>query len=416
MNQETNRNRHDLKAIARRAMVDRGLLPDFSPAVEAEVKKLIAPPDQHDASIRDLRKLLWVSIDNDDSRDLDQLSYGEPAGQGVTRILVAIADVDALVAMGSAIDRHAWQNTTSVYTAALIFPMLPVELSTDRTSLNEDQERLAVVIEMFVADDGTVTKGDVFRATVKNYAKLAYNSVAAWLDGQGPAPERVASVPGVDAQLRLQDRVAQALRNVRHENGALTLETIEPRAVFDGDVLTDLRVEEKNRAKELIEDLMVASNGVTARFLAAKGVPSIRRVLRSPERWQRIVELAANLNETLPAEADSAALDAFLAKRRKAAPATFPDLSLAIVKLMGRGEYEVQYPSRTTHTPPPRTGGTPIFSPSACSRQPWPERRRHTAKTLSMRWPSTAPSKKTTPTRSNAACGSPPPRCSWNPG
>ena len=348
MNQATNRNRHDLRAIARKAMVDRGLLPDFSPAVEAEVKALTVPEDQHDPSIRDLRSLLWVSIDNDDSRDLDQLSYGEPAGKGLTRLLVAIADVDALVARASAIDRHAWQNTTSIYTAAQIFPMLPVELSTDRTSLNEDQERLAIVIEMFVQDDGTVAKSDVYRATVKNYAKLAYNSVAAWLDGQGPAPARVTSVPGVDAQLRLQDRVAQAMRNVRHEHGALTLETIEPRAVFDGDMLTDLRVDEKNRAKELIEDLMVAGNGGTARFLAAKGVPSLRRVLRSPERWERIVQLAANLSEVLPETPDSAALDLFLTKRRKANPATFPDLSLAIVKLIGRGEYEVQYPGGTT--------------------------------------------------------------------
>ena len=348
MNRNASPHRHDLRAIARRAMVDRGLLPNFEPAVAAEVVRLAAPAANGDASIRDLRSLLWVSIDNDDSRDLDQLSFGEAAGAGATRLLVAIADVDALVAVGSAIDGHARHNTTSVYTPAEIFPMLPTELSTDRTSLNEDQERLAIVIEMTVGDDGEVAQSDVYRAHVKNRAKLAYNSVAAWLDGQGPAPGRVATVPGVDAQLRLQDRVAQAMREVRHKHGALSLETIEPRAVFDGDTLTDLRIDEKNRAKELIEDLMIAANGITARFLAAKGYPSLRRVLRSPERWQRIVELAARLGEKLPPAPDAVALDAFLSKRRQVDPTRFPDLSLSVVKLMGRGEYEVERPGGTS--------------------------------------------------------------------
>jgi exoribonuclease-2 len=266
----------------------------------------------------------------------------------MTRVLVAIADVDALVTKDSAIDEHAAHNTTSVYTAAEIFPMLPATLSTDRTSLGEDQVRPAIVVEMLVGGDGSVAKSDIYRATVLNHAKLAYNGVAAWLEGRGPAPGRVATVPGVDAQLRLQDSVAQALRAVRHRQGALSLETIEPRAVFDGDVLADLRLDEKNRAEELIEDLMIAANGVTARFLAARGLPSIRRVLRSPERWERIVEMAAGLNETLPAEPDAASLEAFLCKRRRADPDTFPDLSLAVVKLMGRGEYVVEPPGGTT--------------------------------------------------------------------
>ncbi len=344
MNQAGKRHRHDLRAIARQAMIDRGLLPDFSPAVVAEVAGLVEPAAGRDSSIRDLRGLLWVSIDNDDSRDLDQLSFAEPAGAGATRVLVAIADVDALVAKGSAIDGHARHNTTSIYTAAEIFPMLPEELSTDRTSLGEDDERPAVVVEMLVSEDGAVSKSDVYRARVLNRAKLAYDSVAAWLEGDGPPPGRVASVPGVEAQLRLQDRVVQALRTVRHQHGALSLETIEARAVFDGDLLADLRVEEKNRAKELIEDLMIAANGVTARFLQARGLPSLRRVLRSPERWDRIVQLAAGLSETLPAAPDAAALETFLSKRRRADPATFPDLSLAVVKLMGRGEYEVEVP------------------------------------------------------------------------
>jgi len=325
-------------------MIDRGLLPDFSPAVVAETAGLAAPAVGRDSSVRDLRGLLWVSIDNDDSRDLDQLSFAEPAGAGATRVRIAIADVDALVTKGSAIDGHAGHNTTSVYTAAEIFPMLPTGLSTDRTSLGEDVERRAIVVEMLVRGEGAVAESDVYRATVLNRAKLAYDSVAVWLEGDGPPPGRAATVPGVEAQLRLQDAVAQALRTVRHQQGALSLETIEPRAAFDGDTLADLRLDEKNRAKELIEDLMIAANGVTARFLEARGLPSLRRVLRSPERWERIVRLAADLEETLPAAPDAAALETFLSKRRRADPATFPDLSLAVVKLMGRGEYEVELP------------------------------------------------------------------------
>ena len=338
------RHRHDLRAIARRAMMDRGLLPDFSPAAVAETAGIAEPVVDRDSSIRDLRGFLWVSIDNDYTRDLDQLSFAEPAGAGATRVLVAIADVDALVMKGSAIDEHAGHNTTSVYTAAEIFPMLPLELSTDRTSLGEDVERLAIVVEMLVSGDGSVAKSSLYRARVLNRAKLAYDSVALWLEGGGPPPGRVATVPGVEAQLRLQDGVVQVLRTVRHQHGALSLDTIEPRAVFDGDSLADLRLDEKNRAKELIEDLMIAANGVTARFLEARGLPALRRVLRSPERWERIVQLAADLNETLPAAPDAAALEAFLSKRRRADPDRFPDLSLAIVKLMGRGEYEVELP------------------------------------------------------------------------
>jgi len=344
MSQAKRGHRHNLRAIARRAMIDRGLLPDFSPAVVKETHGLAAPRVEPEPPIRDLRQLLWVSIDNDDSRDLDQLSFAEPAGAGATRLLVAIADVDAWVAKSSAIDGHARHNTTSVYTAAEMFPMLPTELSTDRSSLGEDEERLAIVVEMVVRGDGSLSESDVYRANVLNRAKLAYDGVGAWLEGAGPAPARVAAVPGVDAQLRLQDTVAKAMRAVRHQHGALSLKTIEARAVFEDDTLSDLRVDEKNSAKELIEDLMVAANGVTARFLEARGLPSLRRVLRSPERWGRIVQLAADLGASLPETPDAAALEVFLSKRRREDPTTFPDLSLAVVKLMGRGEYEVELP------------------------------------------------------------------------
>ena len=333
-----------LQRIAHQVMLARGMLPDFSPAAIAQVDRITHAAT--DPTVRDLRSLLWASIDNDDSRDLDQLSVAEPLSDGAVKILVAIADVDALVAKSSAIDDHARTNTTSVYTAAQIFPMLPEKLSTNLTSLAEGEERLAVVIEFVVASDGTLKGSDIYRALVLNRAKLAYNSVAAWLEGAAPAPPKLAAVTGLEEQLRIQDRAAQALRRVRLQHGALRLETIEVHAVFDGSALADLVPDEKNRAKELIEDFMVAANGVTARYLAAKGMPSLRRVLRVPKHWDRLVELAAEVGEKLPSAPDAAALDAFLAKRRAADPDRFPDLSLSVVKLLGSGEYELEVPGQ----------------------------------------------------------------------
>ncbi|HWR20508.1 MAG TPA: RNB domain-containing ribonuclease, partial [Verrucomicrobiae bacterium] len=348
MSHAGHRHRHDLQAIARQAMLARGLLPDFSPEVVLEVNRLTRSATKRASAIQDLRSLLWCSIDNDDSRDLDQLTVAEPMDDGAVKILVAVADVDALVRKGTATDAHAQHNTTSVYTEAEIFPMLPLPLSTDLTSLNEDEDRLAIVIEMVVNQDGSLGRSDIYRAWVVNHAKLTYHSVAAWLDGREPAPERVATVAGLDEQLRIQDRVAQTLRTVRHVHGALSLETIEPRAVFENDTLTDLRVEGKNRAQELIEDLMIAANRVTARYLETRGLPSLRRILRSPDRWQRIVELAAPLGAQLPPEPDAIALETFLSKRRRIDPVGFPDLSLTVVKLIGRGEYVVEDSGQTS--------------------------------------------------------------------
>lgn len=339
----------DLRTIARRAMLARSLLPDFSDATLAETAAIaaaIAPLGESAGSARDLRDLLWASIDNDDSRDLDQLSVAEPLADDVVKILIAIADVDALVKKGSAIDAHAQANTTSVYTAAQIFPMLPEKLSTDLTSLGEGADRHAIVIEIAVQPDGAIAGSDIYPAAVRNHAKLAYNSVAAWLDGTSPAPARVRAVPGLEAQLRIQDRVAQQLRKRRFEHGALTLETLEARAVFDDGILSDLVPEGRNRAKDLIEDFMIAANGVTARFLDRKGFPSLRRVLRSPERWGRIVLLARSLGESLPPDPSNEALAAFLVRRREADPARFADLSLAVVKLLGRGEYVLDLPGQ----------------------------------------------------------------------
>lgn len=336
--------RSDLKKIARRVMLESGFLPDFDPPVLAELRTIGGPAKPPAPSIRDLRTLLWASIDNDDSLDLDQLTVAESLPDGRVKVLVAIADVDALVRKGSAIDDHAQHNTTSIYTAPQNFPMLPERLSTDLTSLVEGQERLAVVIEIVVDAGGIVVSSDIYPARVLNHAKLAYNSVAAWLTGQGPIPPRVAAVPGLGDLLRLQDRVAQLLRAQRIHQGALTLQTVEARAVFDGDVLRDLRPQEQNRAQALIEDFMIAANGATVHLLEAKGVPSLRRVLRTPEHWDRIVELAAQLGEQLPAAADARVLQTFLAKRQQADPLRFPDLSLAIIKLLGSGEYVVELP------------------------------------------------------------------------
>ena len=331
--------RTDLRSIARRAMIERDLLPDFSAAAISELAGIQAAATEPQENLRDLTGRLWASIDNDDSRDIDQLTVAELCPDQSVKILVAIADVDALVKKDSALDGHAKHNTTSVYTAGDMFPMLPEKLSTDLTSLGEGQDRLAVVVEMVVTEDGAVLRSTIFRALVHNRAKLAYNSVAAWLAGEAPAPERVTAVSGLDAQLRLQDQVAQRLKARRHQQGALSLETIEPRPVFDGEVLTDLRVEQKNRAKELIEDFMIAANQATASYLKGKGIPSFRRILRSPERWQRIRDVAARLDEQLPSEANAHALEEFLVKRQHVDPLTFPDLSLTIVKLIDRGEY-----------------------------------------------------------------------------
>jgi exoribonuclease-2 len=336
--------RDQLRAVAVRAMRDRGLDPDFPPEALAQAHALHEAPRTTEEAVRDLRQLLWCSIDNDDSRDLDQLSVAEPLADGAVKLLVAIADVDAAVPKNSPVDRHAAQNTTSVYTPAAIFPMLPEQFSTDLTSLNDDQDRLSIVVEMVVNGDGELTKSDVYGARVRNRAKLAYNSVGAWLAGDGALPPAAAQVAGMDEQLRVQDRVAQSLDRVRREHGALEFLTVEVQHVFDGDTLHEVRSQLPNRAKTLIQNLMIAANGVTARFLDQRGFPSLRRVVKSPERWDRIRAVAAELGDTLPPAADSTALSAFLERRRQAAPDRFADLSTTIIKMIGSGEYVVDPP------------------------------------------------------------------------
>ncbi len=325
-------------------MRERGLDPDFPQDALAQAAAIRSAPTTTEEPTRDLRQLLWCSIDNDDSRDLDQLSVAEALHDGDVKVLVAIADVDAAVAKGSPIDRHAALNTTSVYTPGVIFPMLPERLSTDLTSLADRQDRIAIVIEFLVSRDGALKSSLLYGATVNNKAKLAYNAVGAWLEHAGPLPQTAAAVAGMDQQLRMQDGVAQALDAVRVQHGALGFETIEVENVFDGDSLHEVRPQAPNRAKSLIANLMIAANGVTARFLDARGFPSLRRVVKSPERWDRICALAGQLGDTLPAAADSLALAAFLERRKKADPQTFPDLSTSVIRLLGRGEYVVDPP------------------------------------------------------------------------
>ncbi|TMQ58871.1 MAG: RNB domain-containing ribonuclease [Candidatus Eisenbacteria bacterium] len=336
-----------LLRVARRAMVEYGLEPDFPAEAIAEVEGIAGPAEPRGAGVRDLRNLPWCSIDNDDSRDLDQLTVAVPAPDGgTTRIIVAVADVSAMVEPGSALDGHAVANTTSVYTPPKVFPMLPERLSTDLTSLNEGVDRLAVAVEFTVDGEGLTTESSVSPAAVRNRAKLAYSSVGAWLEGNAGIPSAVEAVPHLTENLRIQDRAAQAIKTRRHEHGALELETIDVRARFEDEAVTGLTPERRNRAKEIIENFMIAANGAIARFLTERRLPVMRRVVRSPERWQRIVEIARALGESLPAEPDAKPLNEFLLRRRAADPLRFPDLSLSIIKLLGRGEYVASFPGQ----------------------------------------------------------------------
>jgi exoribonuclease-2 len=337
-----------LMQIARRVMQERGFLTDFSEAALDELKNIHEVNWEAKAYGKDLCHLLWASIDNDDSLDLDQLTVAEALPDNKVKILVAIADVDTLAKINSAIDEHARRNTTSVYTAGKTFPMLPERLSTDLTSLNYQEDRPAIVIEIVISDVGEIQSSDIYHAVVCNHAKLAYNGVAAWLEGKVAAPDKAVVVdPSLAENLRVQARVAQKLRSRRHKRGALDLQTLEARPIFAGDEIRDMQVDETNEAKEIIEEFMIAANDVTARFLHGKQVPSLRRVVRSPKRWERIVEIAAQHNFQLPSDPDSVALARFLTGQKAADPLRFPDLSLSVIKLLGPGEYVVELPNET---------------------------------------------------------------------
>jgi VacB/RNase II family 3'-5' exoribonuclease len=339
---ESERHRQYLEALARRAMEEKGLRPEFPTAALKEAERLSpAGPGGH--GVRDLRGLPWCSIDNDDTRDLDQLTVAEPL-DGAARVRVAIADVDVLVEQGSAIDEHARTNTTSVYTVARVFHMLPERLSTGLTSLNEGEDRRTIVVELVVQRDGSTADEDVYPAVVRNRAKLTYAGVAAWLDGGGPLPQGMADIPELVEQIRLQDAAAQRLRRLRHECGALDLRRNDVQPVLRGNRVETLQNDDSDRAKELIQDFMITANSTMARFLESRRLPSLRRIVRQPRRWDRIVDLARLTGDRLPSEPDSGALSEFLARRREADPDAYPELSLAVVKLIGSGEYVADLP------------------------------------------------------------------------
>ena len=332
----------DVDAAARRTVVDAGFEPDLDAAAQTQLDTIKGPAPAV-AAIRDLRDKPWSSIDNKESRDLDQVEYAERLPDGDVRLVVGIADVDTLVPKGTPLDTHAYANCTSVYTGVEVFPMLPEKLSTDCTSLNEGQDRVIIAIETVVNATGDVVSYDVYRAMGRNTAKLAYDDVGDWLDG-GPPPEKVAGNKVLTEQLQLQAEASKRLKDERARNGALELDTIEATPIAQNGKVVDLKVIHKNRARDLIEDFMIASNVAIAKFLEAKGRSGIRRVVREPERWSRIVEIASRYGETLPAEPNSLALAQFLSKRRTADPERFPDLSVSIVKLMGPGIYALDLP------------------------------------------------------------------------
>jgi exoribonuclease-2 len=334
----------DLRTAARRIIEENGFDADFGADVTQQLDS-IREPASPTLDVRDLRHLLWSSIDNVESRDLDQVEVAELVGDRAIRVLVAIADVDSLVPKGTPIDERAYANSTSLYTGIDVFPMLPERLSTDLTSLGEGEDRLAVVIETVVDADGDIQSFDVYRAYVHNGAKLNYDDVGVWLDG-GPPPAKAASNTELMRQLELQQQASKRLKSERERNGALELDTIEATPVAKDGRIIDLKLVRKNKARDLIEDFMIASNVSIARFLEARGRSGIRRVVREPERWNRIVELAGRYGGTLPNEPDAMALAQFLKARRAADPDRFPDLSLSIVKLMGPGIYALDLPGR----------------------------------------------------------------------
>ncbi len=337
---------NELRAAAAHDAREAGFITGFPGHVLQEAREVAGRSPEIIAlsHVRNLTGLTWSSIDNSESRDLDQVEYAEPLPDGRIRILVGIADVDAYVPKASLVDRHAYASTVSVYTPGIVFPMLPEQLSNDTTSLLEGEDRLAVVTEMIVANDGEVGGVSIYRALVRNRVKLVYERIGEWLEGRAPVPVEVERISGMEAQLRLQEEASARLRVLRLRKGALELETKESAPVVSGGNIVELRTRERTRAHEIIENFMIAVNTAMAGFLESEGVASLRRVVREPERWPRIVDIAARFGESLPARANSLALSIFLSRRRAADPARYAELSLSILKLMGAGEYVVETP------------------------------------------------------------------------
>lgn len=338
----------DLTALANQLMLENGFIPGYPERVRKEIEAIFPPiiPQHHEMS-NDYRHLLFFSMDNDDSRDLDQLTYAEKLPNGEYKIYIAVADVDLLVKKQTAIDARAAQNTTSVYTPTKIFPMLPEELSTDLTSLNPGEDRHSIVFEGVINSLGELKTYEIKPAYVHNHAQLAYDSVSNWLEGNGPIPEQITVIPGLEQQTRLQDDISKILDEYRHRGGALSLQTIEPKPVLENDKPVAITTMPKNRGRTLIENFMIIANTISARFSRDQKIPSLRRVVIVPRRWDKIMEVAAKYGTHLPEEPNQVALEKFLVDRKKADPDTFPDLSLTIIKLLGNGEYQIAFPGET---------------------------------------------------------------------
>ena len=327
---------------ARQVMIENGFEPDFPSEAEAQATQANSLPTA--GEVRDMRDTLWSSIDNKTSRDLDQIEFAEKLENGDIRLLVGIADVDEHVPKHSAIDGHAAKNTVSVYTEAKTFPLLPEELSFGLTSLLEDEDRMTVVVELVVKENGDVPGNNVFLAMTRNHAKLNYEEVGDWLDDEAEIPEKVRNTPGLEDQIRLQMEAAQQLHKFRNERGALEFETIESSAIVTDGEIRGLESVRPNSARKIIENLMVAANVEMAEFLELHGSLSLRRIVKTPERWEGIRKIAAALGESLPEQPDALALSGFLDRQRQRDPIHFPDLSLAVVKLIGSGDYVVKVP------------------------------------------------------------------------
>ncbi len=339
----------DLKARANQEMLAEGLLPDFEASVIQEIQNLKQKQQyitDTNTAHRDLRSLLWSSIDNPESKDLDQIEYVEEQKGGNVRVMIAIADVDTFAPKGSAIDNHAFSNTTSVYTGITTYPMLPDDLSFNLTSLVEGADRPAIVIDLIIGQSGVVLTSNIYPAIVRNQAKLDYKMVGNWLEQGGSPPDKIAKVQGLSDQILLQNKVKELIHNQRKQQGSLYLHTPEATTVAKNGVVLDLELVEENPARDLIENFMISGNIAVSRFLEAKKIPSIRRIVKTPERWQRIVEVAQSYGQSLPVEPDAKALAQFLLNRKDADPLRFPDLSLTIVKLLGRGEYVMEIPGQ----------------------------------------------------------------------
>jgi VacB/RNase II family 3'-5' exoribonuclease len=334
---------YNLELLAKQVMIQKGLEPEFSKEALQQLQT-IHTPASIPKRMEDLRSLPWCSIDNENSLDLDQLTFAKEEN-GTTTLFIAIADVDALVPANSAIDLHAQINATSVYTPAKLFPMLPEKLSFHLTSFVEEEDRLSLTIKINIDKRGKMEEFSLFPAIVRNPAKLSFEAVGAWLEGKATIPEKIKKVSGLEQSLLCQHKASQLLQARRHSLGALTLFPSEMEAKITQDKKIVLLSPIHNDAHQLIESFMIAANFAITNYLKNSHIPRLCRIVQKPKRWERIVQIAASFDFLLPQEPEGKALEEFLLLRKSKDPSTFQDLSLVIVKLLGRGENVVCEPN-----------------------------------------------------------------------